>query len=61
MARARISFPSPLKWQQSLAGTSRDLWTGASVNWALDREGESLESLILRRVDFLFDQLDPRR
>lgn len=45
----------------TLAETLRDLWTGASVNWALDRRRESLESHILRRVDFLFDQLDPRR
>jgi AcrR family transcriptional regulator len=40
-----------------LAETIRDLWTGASVNWALDERRGSLEGIILRRIDFLFDTL----
>jgi AcrR family transcriptional regulator len=43
-----------------LAETIRDLWTGTSVTWLLENPSSSLESLVLRKIDFLFDLLDTR-
>lgn len=40
-----------------LAETLRDLWLGSSLHWSLERPGESLEQIVLEKIDFLFDQL----
>ena len=41
-----------------LAETIRDLWGGASMHWMMERSGASLETRVLRRIDFLFDLLE---
>ncbi len=43
-----------------LMETLRDLWTGTSITWMLEAPDEPLETLVDRKIDFVFDLLDTR-
>ncbi len=41
-----------------LAQTLRDLWAGVSTHWLMEQPAVSLETQMMRRLDFLFDLLE---